>query len=481
VALNAKYVEAKGGTFFATNVLFDNPLSRDSFISDTLEQLRLLSQTALSRRDEDQLRQTFTTFANLVSVYSTIDYANKYEQSKHDATLAAGYLASAIESVAPHNLPDVLMEGVRQLGRAASVIAASCPADATTSVQKIAQFACLGAVKENYRAVTMVGMEQLSGLTKRVIVSTKHDTGFAVKELRAAIEQVTKLFLLMVPSERFASTHSSYLAPYYSLTKTDTFGEWLARLGNELRAANKGDKNAEITIQHIKEWSDELYRSEKDILSTAIETRSQFTFDSVHWIALVTKALALIAHAPAADSHTSKAIEKNAAWLLSVFSWIPEDAAALQFAENYLITDQLFEVAITAENLGSEKVARTAREILLEWSIKVGKDRPFSFEQGLRALALSTFFGDESANVGWLKGQLPKAIGKASMNQGVVDNAARELRTKAASFRRRDFSTSRLEAVMQEVDTTKMRKLFPEVANLISPGTANEDVKIDIF
>jgi hypothetical protein len=70
----------------------------------------------------------------------------------------------------------------------------------------------------------------------------------------------------------------------------------------------------------------------------------------------------------------------NATWLLSVLSWVPDDREAVKFAEVYGITDQLFEVAIAAENLGSANVARTAREILLDWSIKVGKDQPFSLE-----------------------------------------------------------------------------------------------------
>jgi hypothetical protein len=148
VALNTKYIEAKGRTFFARNPLINTPLTRDAFMADTLEHLRLLSQSALSRRDEDQMRQTFATFTSLVGVYSTIDYASKHERSKHDAMLAAGYLASAVESVAPHNLPDVLMEGVRQIGRAAAIIMTSSPTDATTSIQKIAQLSAVGAIKK---------------------------------------------------------------------------------------------------------------------------------------------------------------------------------------------------------------------------------------------------------------------------------------------------------------------------------------------
>ena len=169
VALNAKYIETKGRTFFASNPIFNTPLMRDSFIADTLEHLRLLSQTALTRRDEDQMRQTFAAFANLVAVYGTIDYAVKYERSKHDATLAAGYLAGAVESVVPHNLPDVLMEGIRQIGRAAAIVMISSPIDASTSIQKLAQFSATGAVKDNYRPVTLTGMEQMTELTQQLM------------------------------------------------------------------------------------------------------------------------------------------------------------------------------------------------------------------------------------------------------------------------------------------------------------------------
>jgi hypothetical protein len=481
VALNAKYIEAKGRTFFASNPIFNTPLMRDSFIADTLEHLRLLSQTALTRRDEDQMRQTFAAFSNLVAVYSTIDYASKYERSKHDATLAAGYLAGAVETAAPHNLPDVLMEGLRQIGRAAAIVMTSSPNDATTSIQKIAQFSTVGVVKDNYRPVTLTGMEQLTALTQQLILSTKHDIGYAVQELRSAIEQVTKLFLTSVPDERFASPHSAYLAPYYSLTQTGTFGEWLTQVSNELRAADKDDENVQRIIRHVKEWSDGLYQSAKAVLLLAIEKRAHFAFDSIHWIGQVTKALAQISKAPAADSHTAKEIEKNASWLLSVLSWIPNDREAVEFAQNYGVTDQLFDVAIGAEGLGSAELAATARKLLLDWPIKVGAAKPYRFEEGLRSLALSTFYGDEVANVAWLKAQVPKVLAKASPDQNNVDDAARRLRTTAASFRRHSFPRSRLEAVMQRVDTAKMQKLFGELADMISPGTASEEVEIDIF
>ncbi len=281
VSLNLKYIEVKGKTFFASNPIFQTPLMRNSFIMDTLEHLRLLFQTALTRRDEDQIRQTFAAFANLVAVYNTIDYATKYEKSKHDAALAAGYLAGAVEAVAPHNLTDVLMEGIRQVGRAAAIVMTSSPNDATTSIQKIAQFAAVGVVNDTYRPVTLTGMEQLTKLTQQLILSTKHDIGYAVNELRSAIEQLTKLFLTAVPDQRFGSPHSAYLAPFYSLTQTGTFGEWLTQVSNELRAADKDDKNVQRIIRHVKEWSDGVYQSAKAVLLLAIEKRTHFAFDSI--------------------------------------------------------------------------------------------------------------------------------------------------------------------------------------------------------
>jgi len=478
VGLNAKYVEAKGRTFFASNPLSNTQRVRDPFITDTLEHLRLLTQSALSRRDEDQMRQIFATFANLVGVYSTINYSRKSEISKHDATLAAGYLASAVESVAPHNLPDVLMEGIRQMGRAAAIVMTSSPTDATMSIQKIAQFSATGAMKDNYRPATLTGMDQLTKLTQQLILSTAHDIGYAVKELRSAIEQVTKIVLTLVTDERFASPHSTYLAPYYSLTQTDTFGEWITQVANELRTADKDNKNVQRIIRHVKEWSDGLYQPTKAVLLLAIEKRTQFAFDSIHWIEQVTKALAQISQAPAADCHTAKEIEENAIRLLSALSWIPDDHETVDFAENYGVTEELFDVATEADGLGASQVAATARKILLDWSIKLGVGRPHQFEEALRGVSLSTFYGDETANVAWLKAEVPKALAKKPVDQSTLDDVARRLRAKAASFRPNEYATSRIDDAMQRVDTTKMQNLLVEIANIISPATASEKVKL---
>ena len=118
---------------------------------------------------------------------------------------------------------------------------------------------------------------------------------------------------------------------------------------------------------------------------------------------------------------------------------------------------------------------------MLEWSIKLGAGRPYQFEEALRGVTLSTFYGEEAANVAWLKVEIPKMLAKMHVDQSVLDDVARRLRTKAASFRPSEYARSRIDAVMQRVDTAKMQSLLLEVANIISPGTAGEEIEIDTF
>jgi hypothetical protein len=121
LAINAAYVVAKGKTFFAQHLMIDNPLATDGFINETLEHLRQNAKIGITRGDEEQIDQIFRTIAALVQLYMTIDYSNEYVQGKQHAQLAAGYLTTAVEAVLPHNMPDVLIEGVRLMGQCAQL------------------------------------------------------------------------------------------------------------------------------------------------------------------------------------------------------------------------------------------------------------------------------------------------------------------------------------------------------------------------
>jgi hypothetical protein len=144
VAINATYIEVKGRTFFAQQLLLDNPLTSDGLINVTLEHLRQMARVGITRGDEQQIEQTLRTMAALARVYLTIDYASAHASKTH-AHLAAGYLTSEVERIAPHNMPDVVMEGVRLLGRCADMLLATeGPRGATAIIQKIGVISCAG-------------------------------------------------------------------------------------------------------------------------------------------------------------------------------------------------------------------------------------------------------------------------------------------------------------------------------------------------
>jgi len=65
IAINKQYVLTKGKTFFANNPFFDIPQANDVFITETLELLRRMVQSATARRDEEAIRQVLSAFSSL--------------------------------------------------------------------------------------------------------------------------------------------------------------------------------------------------------------------------------------------------------------------------------------------------------------------------------------------------------------------------------------------------------------------------------
>jgi hypothetical protein len=321
IAINAAYVEAKGKTFFARQILLDNPLTSDSFINDTLEHLRQTARAAVARRDEQQIEQTLRTFAALVGVYATIDYASPHASKTH-AHLAAGYLSGEVEGIVAQNMPDVLMEGARQMGQCAEMLLnAEGPNGITALVQKLGTIGCCGIAKQDYRAVTLTCMEQLALLDFDLLRTRSRDIGFAVKQVRGSISLIAKLFLV-VPDTPLTSTHSTFLGPFYSVTSQQAFLTQLVGLGNALADRDPRDKDARQVIDNLEEWADGLYATEKEVLLEAIKQRSQFTFQMIHWITRVTTVLIFVSNTPACDERAREELRKHALWLISVLSFI---------------------------------------------------------------------------------------------------------------------------------------------------------------
>jgi hypothetical protein len=147
-----------------------------------------------------------------VRVYIAINYSEEYAPEKQHAQLAAGYLSRAVEAVLPHDMPDVLMEGIMLMGQSAQLfLAATEPNGIVTLAEKIGALGVSGVVKEDFRPVTSTAMEQLARLTFDLIRTKAHDIRFAVGELKKSVASLVKLFLTVPDSPLISAQPTSRL------------------------------------------------------------------------------------------------------------------------------------------------------------------------------------------------------------------------------------------------------------------------------
>ena len=354
------------------------------------------------------------------------------------------------------------------------------PNDIPTITEKIAFISSVGIAKEDFRPVTQIGMEQLAKLTFELIRSSSTDIQFAVREIRDDVSLIVKLFLNL-PDTPLSSIHSSYLAPYYSATRSDVLRGWLTELTSEVMVAKEDDEAAQRVIGHIEQWADGLYQTEKEILLVAIQKRSHFTFDIVHWIAHITKLLLAVSNAPACKDYTRDELRKSALWLISVLSWVPDEKEATAFLENFQMTEILFEVAIDAHNRGCNEVSAQVRTLLLSWTFNAGRHEIgwAILERGCYGLATLELIQEKDGSA--LLAAISDHLAKTNApNQAIRDRAAREIRECAETLYRDGHRSSRIERSMNQVDATNLRPLLWEIANRLSPGTANEPLHLHV-
>lgn len=476
IRINGAYVETKGKTFFADQLMFDNPLTSDGFINDTLEHLRQTSRIGVARGDEQQIEQTLRAMAELVRVYLAIDYASPHAPKTH-AHLATGYLTGEVEQIVPHNMPDVLMEGVRLMGQCADMLlAAEGPQGITTLVEKIGIISCAGVAREDYRPVTFTGVEQLARLSFDLLRTKLREIRFAAQDIRGSMTLIAKLFMAL-PDAPLLSVHSTYLAPYYSATSAQGLTVRLSQLANAVAVAPADDVNARQVIDNFGEWADGMYQTEKDLLLHAIEKRSQFTFDMIHWITEVTTMLIAVSNAAACDEHRQQELRKHAALLIAVLSWVPDDEETVKFVENFRMTETLFEAAVDAHKRGCPELADDIGKMLLSWTFKAGRYQTgwAILERSVYGLATLALLADDADAAPRLKAEFIARMAKGGLpNKEVRDRAALEIRGRAASLYRNGHWTSSIEHGLAQSDHRILQPLLEEIADTISPETKGQ-------
>ena len=479
LSINHAYIQAKGKTFFGSIPFFDNPLTTDGLINDTLEHFRQNIRIGISRGDEQQIEQTLQSLAALVQIYLQIDYSNEHTSKTH-AHIASQYLSESVKTVIRHDMADVVIEGVRLMGQSAlAILVHESANDISTLVSEIAAVASLGGINDKYHAVSLTGIEQCTLLTLAVIQSNTPDIRFAADRLRVNIGLVAKV-LLNAPELPLRSPCSTCLAPYYSATNSHGLLARLTDLVNGLGNAKADDEIAKRIIQHIDEWSDGSYQTQKELLLLAIEKRSQFAFDVIYWINIVTKLLIALSNAPACPEYATDKLRKSAKWLIYVLSWIPDDKDSTSFVENYQLTETLFETALDAQLRGSSEFCAEVRKLQLEWAFKAGKYENgwHVLERSLYALATLVVVIGDSNVCDELRQDITRQLTKPDApDREIRDRAARNIRSRAATLYRAEPRHSRIDTAMSSADHQRLRPLLGDLANIISPETAGEPVQ----
>lgn len=470
VNINLCYVKAKGKTFFTSNAFVENPYATDNFINDTLEHMRQTVVVGISRGDEQFIEQLFATFESLAGLYMSIDYSTELAAKTH-AQLVSGYLCDSVKSVDSVKMVDVAMEGVYRIRRIAELHLKynNEQTSVIPLINSIKFMACVGAINSTTHPLLKVSVNQLSRLTYNCMVTSEYEKKYIVKELRAAILQVVSLFL-NVPDTPLHSVHSAYLGPYYSGTDNQSFLSMLRALTNAILEAD--DKNhAETVVNNVECWADGLYSDVKEILLLAIDKRSGFTFDIIHWIKSISEMLMAISNAEACDERTKKDLQKHAHWILATFTFIPKDSETIAFVECYTFTETLFLSTQVAAKRECYDVFENLQGYLLDWGFNAGRHETGQgiFVNSLCGLAVLSFTSDWY-NPSKLKSQVTAFVEKLDdISKEEKNEFAVKLRNKASRIEEDRFGVGQIEYQMSKVNIEEMQKLLNELADLISP------------
>lgn len=473
VEIHKAYIKTKGKTFFSDNYFVENPLSSDSFLTNTLEHLRQNVQIGISRKDEQFIEENLHCLTRLNHVYLQIDYGDENAIRSH-ANLVAGYLASAVETIVPHEMADVLIESMTLLGRAAQLtLDYDKPGQIVTLAEKITLVACAGSINKNYQVVTSVAVKQLALLTFHLLRCKSPNIRVPVKKIRENIQLIADLYL-NIKDTTLGRLHSNSLGPYYSGSSQESLLSWLTNLTKLILQQDADDKDTLHVIRNLSEWSDGMFQTEKEILLKAVERRSEFTFDSVHWILHVTKLLLAISGAKACKPHHSEKLKKSASFLISVLSWIPGDKDTVAFMEHFQLEEHLFEASLDAYNRDCYEEAVGIKKLLFGWMKKTGKYQTGwdSLRNAICGLACLNLIMELSDDV------LIQEIDSYVTSQDapsfeIRSRTASDLHEEADKYRG-NYESQPIDIVMTHVDQARLKVLLNKIAEHLLPETLNQ-------
>ncbi|MBO6701106.1 MAG: hypothetical protein JJ921_02120 [Pseudomonadales bacterium] len=467
VAINRDYVRIKGASFFSNDWLIENPLATDNFLNETLEHMRRNVKLGQARSDEIQIEQTFQTLHKLCVTYAGASYASPHATSTH-AQLAAAYLCDSVLNSAASESADVVMEGVYLMGETGKVIAQSDVSQATTIVEKIGTVSLVGAVKQDFRPVTQVGVRKLSEMLINMFFS-EQDIQFAAEDLTNQIKLVAEIFL-KIPDSPLQGIHKSNLGPFYSSTSQSSFVAKLTQIVNSLLDKKAGDEQAERVIRNINKWADGIYQSQKELLVLSVAQKSGFTFDMIHWCCHLARLLNGLSTSDACSVHYRDELRKSSRWLVSALSWVEATEENARILENYNLSDELFFTCVDAKRRDCLPEALSINQTFVEWwCLKCG---PRAQSWGLLgstlygAAILSVFLGLDDKQL------IDKLLERLSQGDIPMEYRVRSADSLEDSlYKAGSYARSRIEGGRDLVDDEKLEPLLLALVDALRNAT----------
>jgi hypothetical protein len=265
------------------------------------------------------------------------------------------------------------------------------------------------------------------------------------------------------------------------MTSISSLPAQLTTLVNACMSENADVDSVRKLLRNFEALCEEFRRPLKDLMILAVEKESALFSDVIHATAHLAKLLLGASHAPACDDAFATELARKATSLIAVMTWIPRDnAEKVLWCENWEVTTLLFETAWDAREREREEPAVMARNALIGWTIEAGAVG-WSWnilERGLQALSALALLQQEEVEVGWLKAQLVERLRQENApSEEIRDGTARSLRREATSLRVGEFELDSIKRGLGSVDRVRARQLLTDLANILSPGTADEPIR----
>lgn len=492
VAINVAYIKAKARTFFASTLFFDNPAVTDGFINQSLEHLRQMGQLAISRGDEQGIEAIFKALEGLAAAYLDIDYGRPDASMTH-AQLAETYLYDSVTACLPRNMANVVMSGLRGLGRIGTYYGQNGHAlEVVNSASNIARLGQSAVSQADSLAIEQCAMQQLTGITVLLIqCPAESNLEFALSSIRKTTFDLTIAMLLsMSDGNRF---HESSVGSYFSVTIPSALPGKLANIVNALsewdaisdkhhddqsQSINGGASSGAVTaarrrqlVRNISDWAESIYDSFKKVMLVSIARRSSATFSIIGWGFEIATVLIAASNLKSSDDYLTSELRKSASWLLGTYSFIPTDKDTIAYVETFQLTEQLFKAACDAQQRECFDVAQETLNQLVLWAFRAGTHQTGwrILETGLEgAVALA---GMQVVSPHELLATVTKQLRTLeNLPVDLLPRAARNLRESAAELFRRAHSTSSIDRALGRCDRETARPLLEAIANLLSPA-----------